>query len=129
MPPKNVKQKTTVTDPQEIRTVDKNRGTTTSNNSSNGNTTTSSTSTVINDAGKTILKTTKPMDPIEVKRDDQPAYIVKNSYARIDEVIEIARRVREADLENFDLIFNAAMKVYVMTNFRTANNLSIKVDV
>ena len=129
MPPKNVKQKTTVTDTQEIRTVDKNRGTTTSNNSSNGNTTTSSTSTVINDAGKTILKTTKPMDPIEVKRDDQPAYIVKNSYARIDEVIEIARRVREADLENFDLIFNAAMKVYVMTNFRTANNLSIKVDV
>ena len=83
MPPKNVKQKTTVTDTQEIRTVDKNRGTTTSNNSSNGNTTTSSTSTVINDAGKTILKTTKPMDPIEVKRDDQPAYIVKMKLLKV----------------------------------------------
>lgn len=84
--------------------------------------------TIINDDGRQILKTSKPLDPIEPKTPILNTSINKDPLARVDEVIEIAKKVAESKPANFDLVFEMAMKVYIMTSFRSYNNLAIEVS-
>lgn len=86
--------------------------------------------TQVNDQGKTILKPAKPLDPIEAFKvlPSAAAIATRDASSRVDDVLDIARRVAEAKPVNFDLVFEMAMKVYIMSTFRSSNNMAIEVS-
>lgn len=80
--------------------------------------------------GRTILKTKKLLDPIEPPAQTTiKTPLLKDSFARIDDVIEIAKRIEKSNPNNFNIVFEAAMKIYFMSNFRSSNNMTIEVSV
>jgi hypothetical protein len=86
--------------------------------------------TQVNDQGKTILKPVKPLEPIDVFKvlPSASSIATKDANSRVDDVLDIARRVAEAKPVNFDLVFEMAMKVYIMSTFRSSNNMAIEVS-
>lgn len=86
--------------------------------------------TQVNEQGKTILKPVKPLDPIEAFKvlPSAAAIATRDAVSRVDDVLDIARRVAEAKPVNFDLVFEMAMKVYIMSTFRSSNNMAIEVS-
>lgn len=84
----------------------------------------------ITNDGRTILKTAKPLDPIDPPKiiDMTKSSTSRDFFSRIDEVLEIAKRVEKSVPDNFEVVFEAAMKIYIMTTFRSANNMAIEVQ-
>lgn len=87
--------------------------------------------TEVNEAGKTILKPVKPLDPVDTTRIIPYSSTVSTkdiADSKVDDVIAIARKVAESKPANFDLVFEMAMKVYIMATFRSSNNMAIEVS-
>ena len=86
--------------------------------------------TEVNEQGKIVLKKVQPLEPIIPSQlfENAKSTASRDANSRVDDVLDIAKRVAEAKPMNFDLVFEMAMKVYIMSTFRSSNNMAIEIS-
>lgn len=86
--------------------------------------------TEVNEQGKIVLKKVQPLEPIIPSQlfENARSTASRDANSRVDDVLDIAKRVAESKPMNFDLVFEMAMKVYIMSTFRSSNNMAIEVS-